>query len=55
MTVGDFIKRLKLQSEDKVILFKENINKDGWGNIDMFISDSYIFITPDEKSIFENN
>ena len=52
MTVRDFVRRLKDEDLDKIIVYREN---GGWTNVWFEKSETEIAIIPDEGTIFSED
>lgn len=49
MTLKDFLDRVTSEDEDKMLIWKEDLDGKGWANIDIRIKDFIIEIGPDKS------
>lgn len=49
MTLRDFLNRITVEDEDKMLIWKEDLDREGWANIDIRIKDFIIEIGPDKS------
>ena len=49
MTLKDFLNRVTVEDEDKMLIWKEDLDGKGWANIDIRIKDLTIEIGPDKS------
>ena len=49
MTLKDFLDRVTSEDEDKMLIWKEDLDEKGWANIDIRIKDCTIEIGPDKS------
>ncbi len=49
MTLKDFLNRVTVEDEDKMLIWKEDLDGKGWANIDIRINDCTIEIGPDKS------
>ena len=54
MTVGDLIKRLEKIDKDKMCIWKESVEDEGWANLDIQEEYYYLYFTADTKSLFDD-
>ena len=54
MTVGDLIKRLEKIDKDKMCIWKERIEDEGWANLGMKEEDYYVYFIADMKPLFDD-
>ena len=49
MTLKDFLDRVTSEDNDKMLIWKEDLDEKGWANIDIRIKDFTIEIGPDKS------
>jgi hypothetical protein len=54
MTVGDLIKRLEKIDKDKMCIWKESVEDEGWANLDIQEEYYYLYFTADTKPLFDD-
>lgn len=48
MTLKDFLDRVTVEDNDKMLIWKEDLDREGWANIDIRIKGCTIEIGPDK-------